>query len=90
MLVRDWHKGHFELVGRVTQIGLGFYLLSVIPLFGLTLFDLNLLGRNRKPHDKMAIHAVLVAAFLIVGHVAMIFGMMDPAVLGYAAGPHGH
>jgi hypothetical protein len=32
----------------------------------------------------MAIHAGLVAAFLIVGYIAMIFGMMDPAVLGYA------
>jgi hypothetical protein len=71
-------------------IAVGFYLLAVVPLFGLTLVDLNVLGRNRKPHSKMAIHAGLVALFLIVGHIAMIFGMMDPAVLGYAAGPHGH
>jgi Family of unknown function (DUF6803) len=76
--------------GIADVIAVGFYLLAVVPLFGLTLVDLNVIGRDRKPHDKMAIHATLVAVFLIVGHIAMIFGMMDPAVLGYAAGPHGH
>jgi hypothetical protein len=68
--------------GIADIVAVGFYLLAVIPLFGLTLVDLNVIGRNRKPHDKMAIHAGLV------GHIAMIFGMMDPAVLGYAGG-HG-
>jgi Family of unknown function (DUF6803) len=72
-----------EWRGIADLIAVGFYLLAVVPLFGLTLVDLNILGRNRKPHDKMAIHAGLVALFLIVGHIAMIFGMMDPAVLGY-------
>ena len=70
--------------GIADVIAVGFYLLAVVPLFGLTLVDLNVIGRNRKPHDKMAIHAGLVAMFLIVGHIAMIFGMLDPAVLGYA------
>jgi hypothetical protein len=74
--------------GIADFIAVGFYLLAVVPLFGLTLVDLNVIGRDRKPHDKMAIHATLVAVFLIVGHIAMIFGMMDPAVLGYTAG-HG-
>ncbi len=74
--------------GAADIIAVGFYLLAVIPLFGLTLVDANVIGRGRKPHDKMAIHAGLVALFLIVGHIAMIFGMMDPAVLGYAGG-HG-
>lgn len=27
-------------------------------------------------------HVAMVAAFLVVAHVAMIFGMVDPAVLG--------
>jgi hypothetical protein len=75
--------------GIADVVAVGFYLLAVIPLFGLTLVDLNVLGRGHKPHDKMAIHAGLVALFLIVGHIAMIFGMMDPAVLGYAGG-HTH
>ena len=74
--------------GIADYIAVGFYLLAVVPLLGLTLVDLNLLGRHRKPHQKMGLHAGLVALFLIVGHIAMIFGMMDPAVLGYAGG-HG-
>lgn len=74
--------------GIADIIAVGFYLLAVVPLFGLTLVDLNVIGRGRKPHDKMAIHAGLVALFLIIGHIAMIFGMMDPAVLGYSGG-HG-
>ena len=34
-------------------------------------------------------HALFVALFLVVAHVAMIFGMLDPAVLqpGAAAAP---
>lgn len=47
--------------GIADVIAVGFYLLAVVPLFGLTLVDLNVIGRDRKPHDKMAIHATLVA-----------------------------
>jgi hypothetical protein len=32
----------------------------------------------------MAIHASLVPVFLVVGHVAMIAGMMDPTLAGYS------
>jgi hypothetical protein len=28
--------------------------------------------------------------FLVFGHVAMIAGMMDPGLLGYDGGQHGH
>jgi hypothetical protein len=38
----------------------------------------------------MAIHASFVALFLIVGHVAMIFGMLDPTVLMGGAVTHTH
>jgi hypothetical protein len=30
------------------------------------------------------LHATLVAVFLIVAHVAMIFGMLNPTILGWA------
>jgi hypothetical protein len=35
-------------------------------------------------------HAGFVALFLIVGHIAMIFGMLDPAVLYAGGGTHSH
>ena len=75
--------------GIADQIAVGFYLLGVVPLFGMTLLEFNVVGRGRTPRGKMALHAALVGIFLVVGHVAMIFGMLDPAVLG-AAGGHSH
>ena len=76
--------------GIADVIAVSFYLLGVVPLLGLTLVDLNVIGRGRDAHGKMAIHAGFVALFLIVGHIAMIFGMMDPAVLGAGVASHGH
>jgi hypothetical protein len=36
---------------------------------------------------KFKIHASCVALFLVFGHIAMISGMLDSAILGYQA-PH--
>jgi hypothetical protein len=76
--------------GPADVIAVGFYLLGIVPLLGLTLVDLNIIGRDRDAHGKMAIHAGFVALFLIVGHIAMIFGMLDPALFYAAPAPHGH
>lgn len=37
-------------------------------------------------YGRRKLHAALVAVFLVVAHVAMIFGMLDPTVLGWHAG----
>ena len=76
--------------GPGDMIAVGFYLLGIVPLLGLTLVDLNVIGRERTLHGKMAIHAWFVALFLIVGHIAMIFGMLDPAVLYFTGATHSH
>ena len=34
---------------------------------------------------KFKIHASCVTLFLVFGHIAMISGMLDPAILGYQA-----
>lgn len=70
--------------GPADMIAVGFYLLGVVPLLGLALLDLGLIRRTASVEQKLALHAGFVALFLIVAHIAMIFGMMDPAVLGYA------
>ena len=64
----------------------------LVPLLGLTLVDLRLIAGNKDEHGRMAVHASFVALFLIVGHVAMVFGMLDPSVLmGEPAAPtHAH
>lgn len=65
----------------IDVIAVGFYLLGVVPLFGLTLLELELIARHKSEEKKLQIHATLVAVFLVVAHVAMIFGMMNPELL---------
>jgi hypothetical protein len=75
--------------GPADVIAVGFYLLGVVPLLGLALIDLNIVGRGRKAYEKMALHAICVAVFLVVGHIAMISGMMDPTILWASGATHG-
>jgi hypothetical protein len=67
--------------GPADVIAVGFYLAGIVPLLGLTLVDLRLIAGNKDEHGRMAVHASFVALFLVVGHVAMVFGMLDPTVL---------
>jgi hypothetical protein len=64
-------------------LAVGMYLLGVVPLLGMALIDMNLLIRNKSDREKLKLHATFVGFFLVVAHVAMIFGMLSPTVLGY-------
>ena len=64
-------------------IAVGFYLLGVIPLAGLALIDLGIIQKGVEPEQKFRLHALFVAIFLIVAHIAMIFGMLNPTILGW-------
>lgn len=77
-----------EWRGPADIIAVGAYLLGIIPLGGLALLDLGLIARDRNEEEKLRLHAGFVALFLVVAHVAMIFGMLDPSILqsGSAAG----
>jgi hypothetical protein len=70
--------------GIADYIAVGFYLSGVIPLMGISLLEIGAIGRNKKPESKLKLHATLVGVFLVVAHIAMIFGMMNPSVLGYS------
>jgi hypothetical protein len=48
--------------------------------------ELGLVNRHASVEDKMKTHAICVALFLVFGHIAMIAGMLDPALLGFSAG----
>jgi hypothetical protein len=67
--------------GPADFIAVSFYLLGVVPLLGLALMGLGVLGRNADETGKLKLHATFVAIFLVVAHVAMIFGMVTPTVL---------
>ncbi len=74
--------------GIADVIAVGFYLVGVVPLLGMALLDLGLAGRKLSAESKLKFHVSLVAVFLVVAHVAMIFGMLDPALMQSATTEH--
>jgi L-cystine uptake protein TcyP (sodium:dicarboxylate symporter family) len=69
-----------EWRGFVDVIAVGFYLLGVVPLFGITLLELGVISKNKTPEEKLKLHVIFVALFLVVAHIAMIFGMVNPEI----------
>lgn len=67
--------------GAFDVIAVGFYLLGVVPLLGITLLEVGLIKNKESKEEKIKLHAIFVALFLIVAHVAMIFGMLNPDLL---------
>lgn len=68
--------------GPFDVIAVGFYLAGVIPFGGLFLLDSGLLWKKREENLKLKLHAIFIGIFLVVAHVAMIFGMLNPDLLG--------
>lgn len=68
----DW-RGPFDV------IAVGFYLAGIIPFGGL--FLLEVFGRKLDEATFLKRHGILVSIFLVVAHVAMIFGMLNPDLL---------
>ncbi len=67
-------------LGFADVIAVGCYLLGIVPLFGITLLELNFLLKGKSPEEKLKLHAIFVAIFLVVAHIAMIFGMVNPEI----------
>lgn len=74
--------------GPADVIAVGAYLSGVIPLFGIALLEMGVLGRGLDETGRLKLHAALVGLFLIVAHLAMIFGMLDPTLLGWHTPNH--
>ena len=78
--------------GPADMIAVGFYLSGVLPLSAMALIDLRWVGAHWSHDQRLTWHATAVSAFLVVAHVAMIFGMLDPTLmtsLPVDAMPHG-
>lgn len=69
--------------GPVDFIAVTFYLLGVVPLAGIAFLELGILYKNKDEINKMKLHAFFVGLFLVVAHIAMIFGMLNPEIMGY-------
>ncbi len=67
--------------GWVDVVAVTFYLLGIVPLLGMALLDLGLIFKNKTEEEKLKVHSFFVGLFLIVAHVAMIFGMVDPTLV---------
>jgi hypothetical protein len=67
--------------GVADVIAVGFYLLGIVPLGGLALMGLGVIGSKEDAQAHLKLHATFVAIFLVVAHVAMIFGMLNPMLL---------
>lgn len=67
--------------GPADVIAVGFYLSGIIPFVGMTLLELGVIARQKDEIGKLKLHAIFVGIFLVVAHVAMIFGMLDPGLL---------
>ena len=59
------------------------YVIGGLPLVWIALQELGLVDKNRDREGKLKVHAICIALFLIFGHIAMIFGMLDPSILGH-------
>ena len=70
--------------GLADIIAVGFYLSGVIPLVGMALIEVGILKKGSSIEDKLKLHTIFVAIFLIVAHIAMIFGMLNPTKLGWS------
>lgn len=71
-----------EWLTWVDVVAVGFYLSGVLFLLPLALLDLGLIGRKRTDEKKMKLHFMLISGFLVVAHIAMIFGMVNPDIVG--------
>ena len=73
----------------IDVIAVSTYLIAGLPLIWIALQEMGLVNKVLDQMDKLKIHAICVALFLVFGHIAMIAGMLDPSILGYkGAGAH--
>jgi len=65
----------------VDVVAVGFYLSGVIFLLPIALMELGLIFRNKTVEEKMKTHFILISGFLVVAHIAMVFGMVNPQII---------
>lgn len=73
-----------EWRSAIDVVAVGSYLVGGLPLIYIALQELGFVNRSASAQEKIKVHAVCVALFLVFGHIAMIAGMLDPTLFGYA------
>ncbi len=47
----------------------------------MALLEMGIIGRKRDEMGRLKLHSIFVGIFLVVAHIAMIFGMLNPELL---------
>ena len=69
----------------IDVVAVGSYLIGGLPLIYIAFQEFGWVNAQATDEYKRQIHAICVALFLVFGHIAMIAGMLDPALLGYVS-----
>ena len=69
-----WH-------GFIDVLAVGFYLSGVVFLLPIALMEIGVIYKNKTAEEKMKLHFILIGGFLVVAHIAMIFGMVNPELV---------
>jgi len=67
----------------IDVVAVSTYLIGGLPLIWIALQNFGFVNKTLDQLGKQKIHSICVALFLVFGHIAMISGMLDPALLGY-------
>ena len=70
----------------VDVVAVGFYLSGVVFLLPIALMELGVIFKKKTLEEKMKIHFLLISGFLVVAHIAMIFGMVNPKIINKMPG----
>ena len=65
----------------IDVVAVGFYLSGVIFLLPIALMELGIIFKKRNWEEKLKIHFILISGFLVVAHIAMISGMVNPEII---------
>ncbi|WP_459476587.1 DUF6803 family protein [Clostridium saccharoperbutylacetonicum] len=65
----------------VDVVAVGFYLSGVVFVLPIALMELGIIFKNKTENQKTKIHFILIGGFLVVAHIAMIFGMVNPEII---------
>ncbi len=74
----------------IDMVAVGAYLAGGIPLVLIALQDMGMMHKSLPEEKKLGRHALYVALFLVLAHLAMIAGMTDPTLLGYQGANAAH
>ena len=66
----------------IIYLALAAYVAAALPALVLLLLELGVIAKGAEFRARLKFHFLALIVFLVLGHVAMIFGMTDPGMSG--------